>query len=52
VEPPRDLGVVQDVAPLPAVGAGGVQAEDRNPLPRLLEEDPVGRVAPPALTST
>ncbi len=42
-EPPRDLGVVQHVPPLPAVGARSVQAEERDTLSRLLEEDPVAR---------
>jgi hypothetical protein len=34
-----DLRVVQDRPVLPAVGAGGVQAEERNALARLLEVD-------------
>ena len=40
-EPPRDFGVVEHVAPLPAGRPRGVQAEERNALPRFLEEDPV-----------
>ena len=34
-----DLGVVQERAILPAVGAGGVQADQRDALPRFLEID-------------
>src|SRR5262245_63355105 len=28
-----------------SVGAGGVEAQQRNPLPRFLEEDAMGRIA-------
>jgi hypothetical protein len=34
-----DRGIVQQRAILPPVGAGGVQAEQRDALPRLLEVD-------------
>ena len=37
----RHLGVVQDTAILPAVGTGGVQADQRDPLARFLEIDAV-----------
>ena len=36
-----DLGIVQQRAVLPSVGAGGVQAEQRNALARLLEVEAV-----------
>ena len=36
-----DLAIVQERAVLPSVGAGGVQADQRNALARLLEIEPV-----------
>ena len=38
-----DRAVVEQVAILPAVGAGGVQAEQRHAAAGLLDEDAVGR---------
>src|SRR5207237_5694290 len=37
-----DFGIVQHMAPLPAIGARGVQAEERNAIACLLEEDAAG----------
>jgi hypothetical protein len=44
-EPAGDLGVIEDVAELAAVGAGRVQADQRPPRPRLLVEDAVAAPA-------
>ena len=40
-EAPADLGIVEEMAELPAVGAGGVQAQQRRAAARLLDEDAV-----------
>ena len=44
-EVPRDLGVVQQVAPLAIVGAGGVQAHERDALPGFLDVEAMGAAA-------
>lgn len=38
---PRHFGIVQDTAILPAIGTSRMQADQRYPLARLLEIDPV-----------
>ena len=37
----RHALIVHQAAELPAVGAGGVQAQERDPLPGLLDVEPV-----------
>jgi hypothetical protein len=41
----RHLRIVENVAPLPAVRPGGVEAEERDPFARLLDEDAQGLAA-------